>query len=137
VAVLPLLNEYVSFNSVDFSDHCKGASIAAEGVALDSTAFGDTWNESTGGLKSGTCTIEAMDDFAAGSIDATVWAAFNTGTPIAVAIKPVNTTIGTTNPELQFNVLPNQYQVGGTLGELAKKSLTYPITGAVTRDIVP
>lgn len=137
MAVVPLLNEYVTFNAVDLADHCKGANFSAEAAALDSTAFGDSWNESTGGLKSGTVSIELMDDFALSSVDATIWGAFNTGTAVAVAIRAVNGAISTTNPEYQFNVLPNAFNMGGSLGELAKKSLTFPITGAVTRDVTP
>lgn len=137
MAVFPLLNEYVVFNSVDFSDHCKGATVSAEAAALDSTAMGDLWNESVGGLKSGTVTFEVIDDMAAASIDVTIWNAFNTGTPVAMLVRAVNTTVAATNPELQFNVLPNQYSLGGSLGELTKKSMTFPITGAITRDITP
>lgn len=135
MAVFALTNEYVSFNSVDLSDHVKAATITAEAEQLDSTTMGDSWREYTGGLKSGTITIEFLDDFAASNVDATVWGAFDTGTAVAVAVKPVNTTIAATNPEYQFNVLPNQWGMGGSLGELAGKSLTYPITGAVTRDV--
>jgi hypothetical protein len=136
MAVLALLNEYVLFNSVNLSDHVRAATVTAEASALDSTAMGDSWTENTGGLKSGTLTIEVLDDFAAGSIDATIWAAFNTGTAVAVAVKAVNDTITTSNPEYQFNVLPNQWSAGGSLNEMASKSLTYPITGAITRDVV-
>ncbi len=136
MAVLALINEYLLFNSVNLSDHIKAATITAEADQLDSTAMGDSWREFTGGLKSGTLTIEIMDDFADNSIDETLWSAFNTGTAVAVAVKPVNDTISATNPEYQFNVLPNQWNVGGTLGELAMKSITVPITGAITRDIV-
>jgi hypothetical protein len=137
MATFALLNQYLIFNSVDFSDHLKGATLAAEATQLDSTAMGDTWVENTAGLKSGTLTIELLDDFASGSIDATVWAAFNTGTPIATAVKPVNTTIAATNPEYQQNILPNAWNMGGSLNEMAMKSLTYPITGAITRDVTP
>lgn len=137
MAVLALINEYLLFNSVDLSDHIKSATITAEADQLDSTAMGDSWREFTGGLKAGTLTIEVMDDFADNSIDETLWSAFNTGTAVAVAVKPVNTTISASNPEYQFNVLPNQWNVGGTLGELAMKSITVPITGAITRDITP
>lgn len=137
MAVFALLTEVISFNAVDISDHCKGATIAAEAAALDSTAFGDLWNESTGGLKSGTVSIEVMDDVVAASIDATIWGAFNTGTPVAVAVKATNAAISTSNPEYQFNVLPNAWNIGGSLGDLAKKSLQFPITGAITRDVTP
>ncbi len=45
--------------------------------------------------------------------------------------------IATTNPEYQFNILPNAWNVGAAVGELAKKSLSYPVTGAITRDVTP
>lgn len=135
MAVLALTNEYVNFNSVELSDHTKSGVITAEADQLDSTAMGDSWREYTGGLKSGTFAHELLDDFADNSIDETVWSAFNTGTAVAVAVRPVNTAIAATNPEYQFNVLPNQWSMGGSVGELAMKSLTYPITGAITRDI--
>ncbi len=137
MAVFALTNEYLIFNSVDLSDHVKAATITAEADQLDSSAMGDSWREYTGGLQGGQLQIEFLDDFASGSVDATIWAAFNTGTAVAAAVKPVNTTIATTNPEYQFNVLPNQWNLGGSLGEMAGKSLTFPITGAITRDTTP
>lgn len=137
MAVFALINEYLTFNAVDLSDHVKKATITAEAEALDSTTMGDSWKEHTGGLKSGQLEIEFLDDFAAGSVDATIWAAFNTGTAVACAVKPVNTTIAATNPEYQFNILPSQWNLGGSLGEMVGKSLSFPITGAVTRDVTP
>jgi len=137
VAVLALTNMYNIFNAVDLSDHATASTIVADADQLDSTAFGDAWREFTGGLKKGTYNITLLDDFASGSVDATVWSAFNTGTAVAVATRPVNTTIATTNPEYQFNILPNQWNIGGTLGEMAGKTLSYPITGAITRDVTP
>ena len=134
MAVLALTNEYWTFNSVDVSDHTKSAVITAEAEQLDSTTMGDSWREYHGGLKSGTLAAELLDDFADNSIDETIWSAFNTGTAVANAVRPVNTTIAATNPEYQFNVLPNQWSMGGSIGELAAKSLTFPITGAITRD---
>lgn len=134
MAVFALVNEYVTFNAVNLSDHARAGTVTAEADQLDSTTFGDSWREYTGGLKSGTFAVEFLDDFASGSVDATTWAAFNTGTAVAVAVRPVNTTIDTTNPEYQFNVLPNAWNLGGSLGEMAGKTLSYPITGAITRD---
>jgi hypothetical protein len=138
MAVFALTNEYVLFNAVELSDHARAATLTAEGEQLDSTTFGPNgWRTYIMGLKGGSVAIEFLDDFASGSVDATIWSAFNTGTPIAFAMRPVNTTIATTNPEFQFNLLPNQYSLGGSLGELAGKTLTFPITGAVTRDTTP
>lgn len=135
MAHFALTNQALTFNAVDLSDHVRSSTLSVEAEALDSTTMGDSWRESTGGLKSGTLTIEFLDDFAANEVDATVWSAFNTGTAIAITTKPVNSATGATNPEYQFNILPNQHNLGGSLGEMAGKSLTFPVTGAVTRAV--
>ncbi len=137
MSVLALTNEYITFNAVDLSDHTTAATITANADQLDSTAMGDSWREYTGGLKQGTLAVTYLDDFAAGSVDATTWTAFSTGTAVAVAVRPVNGAIAATNPEYQFNVLPNQWSMGGSIGEMAGKTLTYPLTGAITRDTTP
>lgn len=136
MAVFALTNQYNLVNAVNLSDHATAGTVVADADQLDSTAFGDAWREYTGGLKKGTYSITLLDDFAGGSVDATIWAAFDAGVAVAVATRPVNTTISATNPEYQFNILPNQWNIGGTLGDMAGKSLSYPITGAITRDVI-
>ena len=137
MAVLALTNAYLIFNAVDLSDHTRAVTLTAEADQLDSTAMGDAWREYTGGLKSGTLSAELLDDFASGSVDATIWGAFNTGTAVATAVRPVNGAIATTNPEYQQNILPKSWNMGGSLGEMAGKTLSFPLTGAVTRDTTP
>lgn len=137
MAVVALTTQTAVFNSVDLSDHTKSCQITAEADQLDSTAMGDSWREYVGGLKAGSVSWELLDDFAAGSTDATIWSAFNTGTAVAFATKPTSGAISSTNPEYQFNVLPNQWGMGGSVGELAMKNPTFPITGAITRDTTP
>jgi hypothetical protein len=133
MATFAFLNAKVVFNSVDLSDHVRACTLNLQGAALDSATMGDSWNENTMGLKSGTVQLEFLDDFAASQVDATLWGAFNTGTAVAVTVKPVNAATSATNPEYQFNVLPNAHMAGGKLGEMAAVSVTLPITGAVTR----
>jgi hypothetical protein len=135
--VFALTNMYLTFNSVDLSDHSTNITVTAEADQLDSTAMGDSWREYTGGLKSGQLSVTFLDDFAASNVDATIWGAFNTGTAVACAVKPVNTTIAATNPEYQFNVLPHQWNMGGSIGELAGKTLTFNLTGSIVRDVTP
>ncbi len=137
MTVLALTNEYFTFNAVDFSDHTTACVLTANAEQLDSSAMGDAWREYTGGLKAGTLAATLLDDFAAASIDATVWAAFDANVPVATAVRPVNGAISTSNPEYQQNVLPNQWSMGGQLGTMAGKQLTWPITGPITRDVTP
>lgn len=131
MAVLALINEHVSINAVNLSDHVKSGTLAVEATSLDSTAMGDTWNEVTGGLKSGTLTIEFLDDFAASNVDATLWPIF--GTVVTFEVRPDAGAVSATNPKYTGSVFIQQHSLGGSLNEMAGKSLTFPTSGAVTR----
>lgn len=131
MSTLALLNEFISVNAVDISDHCRQGTLAMEATDLDSTAFGDNWSEHTGGLKSGTLTIEALDDFAASQIDDTLWPLF--GTVVDFEVRPTADPVGATNPSYTGKLFIAQHAVGGTLNEMAMKSLSYPTSGAVSR----
>lgn len=137
MTTLALTNEYFTFNSVDLADHATSVVLTANAEQLDSTAMGDSWREFTGGLKTGSVAATLLDDFAASSVDATVWAAFAANVAVPTAVRPVNAAISTTNPEYQQNVLPNAWGMGGQLGTMAGKQLTWPITGAIVRDVTP
>jgi hypothetical protein len=79
VAVFALINQYVSINSVDLSNHVKNAKLTLDVENLDTTAQqSGGWKAFIGGLKSGTLALEFEDDEAAGSVDATLWSALGT-----------------------------------------------------------
>lgn len=128
---LALLNEFIQINSVDISAHCRQGTLSFESTDLDSTTFGDTWNEHTGGLKSGTLTIEALDDFAASQLDDTLWPLL--GTVVTFEVRPTADPVGSTNPSYTGSVFIQQHSLGGSLNELATKSLTFPTSGTVSR----
>lgn len=131
MTTLALLNEFVSINSVDLSDHCRNGQLALEATNLDSTAFGDNWVEATGGLKSGTLTLTFLDDFAASQVDATMWPIF--GTVVPFEVRPTADPVSATNPSYTGNLFIAQHTVGGELNTMAMKSLTLPTSGAVAR----
>lgn len=131
MSTFALLNEYVEINSVDLSDHVRQATLALEASQLDSTAMGDDWSEVTGGLKSGTITLEFLDDFAAGEVDDTLWPLF--GTVTTFLVRPDAGAVSSTNPNYSGSLFIAQHNVGGSLNEMAGKSLTLPTSGTVSR----
>lgn len=133
MATLALLNAFISVNAVNLSDHCRQVTVNAEVTDLDSTAFGDTWNEHTGGLKSGTVTLEFLDDFAASQVDATLWPLL--GTVTAFVVRPDSGAVSATNPQYSGSLFIAQHAVLGSLNEMAAKSLTFPTSGTVTRAV--
>lgn len=131
MAVFALINQHVTINSVNLSDHVKSATLSVEAEQLDSTAMGDSWRESTGGLKSGSLSIEFHDDYAASNVDATLWPLF--GTVVTFIVRPDAGAVSATNPNYSGSIFIGQHNTGGNLGELAGKSLTFPTSGTVTR----
>lgn len=130
---MALLAQYVEIDSVDFSDRIKTARVTAEVDQLDATTFGgDGWKEVVGGLKTGGLEIEWTDDFAAsGGVDGFIWDRLGENVPFVV--RPDDAPVGANNPSYSGECLIAGTTVGGTVGELAAKSTTYPTSGAVVR----
>ena len=104
------------------------------GARLDATDFASGgWTEVIGGLKSGTLALNFMDDVADNDVDEELWALLNT--VVAFTLKAATGSISTSNPEYQGSVLITSHSIGGGVGELAQKSLTFPTSGSITRDI--
>lgn len=136
MAVFALTSEVVTLNSQDISAWCKSATLTVDAAQLDTTDFASGgWVEMIGGLKSGQLQLELMDDVAVGEIDADIWGII--GTVVAFTLKPTNAAISTSNPEYQGNVLITGWSIGGAVGDLATKSLSFPLSGAITRDTTP
>jgi hypothetical protein len=131
MAKFALVNEYVALNSTDLSDRVVSATLTIEAEGLDSTTMGVTWKEMIAGLKSAELEIEWADDVADSEIDDTLWSLF--GTVVSFEVRADAGSVSSSNPKYTGNVLINQHSIGGQVGELAKKSTTFPTSGAVSR----
>lgn len=132
MAVMALTSQYTALNSVDESSNIKSSTLVIDVNQLDTTDFASNgWVEYIGGLKSGTLSIEFQDDVAASAIDSKLWALLGTVTTFEVRL--TSAVVGTSNPKWTGSVLINQHGVGGAVGDLAMKSLSFPTSGAVTR----
>lgn len=136
MGVFALTGQVVTLNAQDISAWCKSATLTVDAAQLDTTDFAsDGWVEMIGGLKSGQLALELMDDVSVGEIDSDIWSIL--GTVVAFTLKPTSAAISTSNPEYQGNVLVTGWTIGGAVGDLASKSLTFPLSGAITRDVTP
>lgn len=131
MAVMALLNEYLVVNAVNLSDHMKQATLTVDAAQLDPTAMGDGWVRVAGGLKSGQLQVEWLDDFAASSVDATLWPLL--GTVVPFEVRPDAGAVGVGNPKYTGSIFIGQHMFGGSIGELPMKSPTYPTSGAIAR----
>lgn len=132
MAVYCITSSYLALSGTDYSAHVKSVTLALDAAVLDSTDMASGgWQENIAGLKSGTLTIDFQDDAADASIDNVLDGLF--GTVVSFEVRPTSAAVGTGNPKRTGNVLINSLPVGGAVGDLAMKSVSYPTSGAVTR----
>ena len=76
--------------------------------------------------------IEFHQDFAASNVEATVYPLI--GSTTTVVVKPTSSAVGATNPSYTFSALVSSWSpVAGSVGDLATVSVTWPISGAITK----
>jgi hypothetical protein len=125
----------VVINGTNLSTNLNSVELTLESDSLETTAFGGTFRESIGGLKSGSLTLQFMQDFGAASVDATLFPLFNT--LATVVITPTSGTVTSTNPAYTAVCLANSYTpASASVGDLATFSITWPTSGTVTRGTV-
>jgi hypothetical protein len=122
----------ITINSVDFSANLNSVELAQEADDLETTAFGQGFRTRIGGLKSASITLNFMQDFGAGSVDATLNPLL--GSIATVVIKPTSAAVGPTNPSYAAEALCVSYSpFASSVGDIASLSITWPVTGTVTR----
>jgi hypothetical protein len=137
MAKLVLTNAYVVLASTDISSYVSSVSLSTTYDVVETTAFGDTARKRIAGLADNSISIEFHQDFASGALEELIYpsdATSKLGTAVAMEIRPVNTTVGPTNPKYTFSALLTEWTpVNGALGELATVSVTWPISGAISK----
>jgi hypothetical protein len=99
---------------------------------VETTAFGSSYRTRIGGLKDASVSLDFHQDFGAGAVDALLFPLM--GGTVGITIAPTSGTITASNPLYSFSALVTQYQpFAGAIGDLATFSVTWPVTGEVTR----
>jgi hypothetical protein len=122
----------ITINSDDFSANLNSVELAQEADDLETTAFGQGFRTRIGGLKSASITLNFMQDFGAGSVDETLNPLL--GAIATVVILPTSASVSATNPSYTAECLVTQYSpFASSVGDIATLSVTWPVTGTVTR----
>ena len=139
MARIVLTDVEVTIGAVDLSDHIASVTISSTYDVLETTAFAGgnvpaAAKTRTAGLVDNSVTLEFHQDFAAGDVEATIYPLL--GTVAAIKIQPVNGAISATNPEYQFDAVISEWTpLNGAVGELATASVTWPVSGPITKDV--
>lgn len=127
-----LTNASITFASTDISSYVSSVTLSTSLDVVDTTSFGNTARTRVAGLADNQVTIEFFQDFGSGLLESIVYPTI--GTSAAMVIKPVAGSTSATNPSYSFNALVSEWQpLSGAVGELATASVTWPISGAITK----
>jgi hypothetical protein len=136
MARIVLTNMSVTVGAVDLSAFITAVTIESAVEAVTTTAMSSTGLTSQiAGLKTNTLTLDFHQDFAASSVEATLFPLIGTAT--TVVVKPAAGSTAVTNPQYSIaDVLVTSWTpLSGGVGELSTASVTYPC-GAITKTVV-
>lgn len=136
MARIVLTDAKVTINGVNLSDHIASITINETNDVVETTAFSSTAAKTrVAGLKDNSVTLEFHQDFAANNVEATINGASSlVGTVTAIVVTPTSSSVSATNPSYSFNALVSEWQsLSGSVGELSTASVTWPISGAITK----
>jgi hypothetical protein len=137
---LVLTNAYVVYASNDISQYVTSVGLSTSVDVIETTGLGSSARTRVGGLFDNSLTLELNQDFADNALEelvnGTSLATTTVGTTVAIEIRPVNGAVSASNPKYTFNALIAEWQpLSGAVGELATVSVTWPISGAITKAI--
>ena len=132
MARIVLTNAFVEIGGVNLSDHIASVELSQEVEEVETTAFGDSARTRTGGLANNSLSLDFHQDFAAASVDATITPLI--GGTASFEVRASADAASSTNPKWTGTVLLTEWTpVAGAIGELSTASITWPVSGAVTR----
>ena len=124
-----------STGTIDLSDHVRSAQLTYQSELQDKTAMqGNGTRSRINGLKDWNVSAEMNQDFAAGSVDATLFALIGS-TAVTLTLRPDGTASrGATNPDYQGSAVLESYEpIGNGVGELATVNASFQAAGSLSR----
>ena len=137
MAIIAVKATDVELGGTDYSAQIASATLTVDVEALDTTTFTTSgWKSHVGGLKSATLNLELKRDTDLSGLQAYIWT--NLGVVVTFSLLvDGDSAIAAGNPEFQGSVLITQESIGAQVGQLMSNSLSFPVSGAITRDVTP
>jgi len=132
MARIVLTDSKVTINSVNLSDHISSVTINTSTDVVETTAFSSAGARTrVSGLIDNSVTLEFHQDFATSSVEQSIYPLLGTATTIVCS---PTSTVSATAPSYSFSALVSEWTpLNGGVGELATASVTWQITGAITK----
>ena len=130
-----LTNVNVTFGTAatDISAYVTAITLSTTAAEVVTTSMGSSAVTRIQGLIDNSITMELQQDYP--TIEKLFFDAFTSGTAVPMTVKPNGTAAASSSsPQYAFSVLPTSWTpVNGAIGDLATASITYPISGAITK----
>lgn len=135
MARIVLTDAKVTINGVNLSDHIASVTLSTSNDVVDTTGFSSVAARTRiSGLQDNSVTLEFHQDFATSNVEQTIYPLIGTNTTVVVL--PTSAAVGPLNPSFTFSALVAEWQpLSGAVGELATASVTWPISGAITKAV--
>ncbi len=135
MARLVLTNAYISVGGVDLSDLVASVTLNSTFDVVETTAFSSTAAKTRlAGLADNSIALEFHQDYATSEVEQTIYPLL--GTVATVIVKPNGATTGAQNPSYTCSAVISEWTpLNGSVGELATASVTWPVTGAITKAV--
>lgn len=135
MARIVLTNAYISVGGVDLSDLVASVTLNETFDIVETTAFSSTAAKTrVAGLEDNSITLEFHQDYATGEVEQTIYPLL--GQASAVIVKPNGSSTSAFNPSYTCSAIISEWTpINGSVGELASASVTWPITGAITKAV--
>lgn len=122
----------VTVAGTDLSSSLTSVELNLEADDKETTTFGSGFRTRVGGLKQGSVRLNFLQDFAAGSVEATLYPLL--GTIATVVIKPTSGTVSATNPTYTVPVLCTQVSpISASVGDIAVQQVSWVTSGSVVK----
>lgn len=130
-----LTNVAVTYGTAatDISAYVTSITLSSSAAEVATTAMGSSAVTRIQGLIDNSITLELQQDYP--TIEKLFFDAFTAGTAVPMTVKPNGTAAASSsNPQYAFSVLPTAHEmVKGAIGDLATMSISFPISGAITK----
>lgn len=137
MARIVLTDAYVVLGSTDISQYVTSVSLSSTLDVVETTGMSNTSRTRVAGLRDNQLTLEFNQDFAAGALESVIYpsdATTKIGTAVNMEVRASSGAVSTSNPKYTFSALISEWQsLSGSVGELATVSVTWPISGAITK----
>lgn len=127
MAKLVLRDCYIEVDGTDFSSHVSSVTINLSKDEIDTTNFGGDGRERAHGLKDDSFELSFQQDYAASSVDDTLYPLWDEETEFTVKVRPRGSAVAADNPEYTATCILLEYTpLAGDVGDLSTTDVSFP-----------